>query len=103
MKSSWRRRGRRALRPIPKLQMAQDLFDDLGSVDQAYDLQQPLATRTDQRVGFVNLLNQACPGAPHAARAFVLRIRGLTGLAGQGAGMSSAGAADVGELPVVPY
>ena len=108
MKSSWRRRGRRALRPLPKLQVAQDLFDDARSIDQAYDLQRAVATGTDQRVRLVDLLNKPCPGAPQTARAFVpasgmfhLRFGGLNGLAGEGAGISGAGAADVRPLAIV--
>jgi len=73
-------------------------------------LPRAVATGADQRVRFVDLLNKPCPAAPHAARAFVpasgifhLHFRRLKGLAGQGLGMSGAGAADVRELPVVPY
>ena len=47
--------------------------------------------RSDQRVGFVHLLNKARPGVPDAARAFVLRFARMNGLASQGAGMPGAG------------
>lgn len=100
MKSSGRR-GRRALGSIPKLAVAHDSFDDGEVIDEADDLERAVAAGTEQRVGFKNLLNQARPGAPGAAGAFILRFGGPNGLAGYGAGLSHAGAAYVRPLAVV--
>jgi hypothetical protein len=51
--------------------MAQNFFDYGGVVDEADDLQRPGATRANERVGLVNLLDQPRPGAPEAARELI--------------------------------
>ena len=53
MTGFWRRR-RCALRSIPKLEVAQDSFDDVAIVDQADQLQGAAAAGTGQGIGFTS-------------------------------------------------
>lgn len=73
-----RRRGRRALGPVPELQVARDFFYDRAVADEADDLKRSGSSRADQGVGFVHFFDQPgprMPGPPRQLRAAVARVR----------------------------
>ena len=68
--------GRRALGSIPKLEVAQDSFDDGAIVDQTDELHGETAAGTAQGIGFVDLLDQPRPGAFPTLGEVILSIGG---------------------------
>jgi len=64
MKRPWSCRGRCALGSIPKLEVAQDSFDDRAIVDQTDELHGETAAGTEQGIGFVRS-SPCIRGAPH--------------------------------------
>jgi len=99
-------RGRRALRPVPEFQVAQDLLDHRPVADQADDFERARAVRANQGVRFVHFLYQPSPLAPDLALELVgagaifvaRRRRNRRGIGNASAGLSPA---HIGEGAVV--
>ena len=69
----WRMVGRRgALGRIPPLKVQEDFVNDRRLVDDADDAHDGAAAGAGERVGFVNLLNQASPTAAALAAEFLV-------------------------------
>ncbi|MGD0310615.1 MAG: hypothetical protein ABSC02_15170 [Acidobacteriota bacterium] len=71
----------RALGAVPPLEVAQDSLDDRGAVDQADDLERAAATRANEWVRFVHLLDEPSPGAPQPAGELIGASGSLPGAA----------------------
>jgi len=81
------------------LEVLENFADDRGLLDETDYLYRASTSRTDQRVGLVDFLNQPCPGATRTSGEIILGFGGLDRI-GWAAALG-AGAANAGELAVV--